>query len=194
MGGFEPFHDVWRGGDHTPAGRCSLPRSLPTMARLEDIVVRPWRRGDTRRAGRWPAPSLPAHWVTPAEPTTGGQRENWAISYQGSLVGKLSLYDHGRHHLHSSSARLGVFLRPDMYGQGIGSGALNHFFAVCPVGYLRLDVASDNQRAIRCYKRAGFNVLFYIWGRARVAYIEMERYINAPDRTSSSGAVQFAAD
>lgn len=164
------------------------------MARFEEILVRPWRRGDTRRHYRWPASTLPAHWITPGvDPAIDSQRENWAIDCQGSLVGKITLYDHNRHHLHNPSARLGIYLRPGFYGQGIGSGALNLFFAVCSATYLRLDVAADNERAIRCYKRVGFRELCRIHDSHSLVYIEMERHI-APNRAVSGDTLQLTAD
>lgn len=158
----------------------------------QTTVVRPWRRGDQRRIQHWPRPEVPAHWITPAERPGSGQRENWAIEDQGRLVGRILLYDLNRHALHQPSARMGIYLRPGYYGRGIGSAALTQFFTICPVIYLRLDVASDNQRAIRCYRRAGFADLCFIWGEGPVAYIEMERHI-APNRAVCVDAVHSTA-
>lgn len=160
---------------------------------IEGVTVRTWRRGDDRRMRRWETPPIPAHWITPATPPGGGQRENWAIELEGQLVGRISLYDFNRHPLYQPSARLGIHLRPDSYGRGVGTAALAAFFAVCPVVYLRLDVASDNRRALRCYRRAGFRELALIWGCHQVAYVEMERHL-ASHSTVHHNAVHSAAD
>ncbi len=72
-------------------------------------------------------------------------------------IGLLTLRDiKGR-----QSARLGITLGADFVNQGYGSEALalflEHFFAVMGFSKMVLDVAAYNQRAIRVYRKLGFN-------------------------------------
>lgn len=163
------------------------------MAPEVNVNVRPWhRRRDRAAIERWPAADLPQHW-TVSEPDTG-QRESWAIDYAGQLAGRITLRAFAHNELHDRNmARMGIYLRPGLYGQGIGTAALTRFIAISPVGYLRLDVASDNHRAIQCYRRAGFRVFCWLWNRRPVAFIEMDRLINASDRATAHSTVCGAA-
>lgn len=149
-----------------------------------EVVVRPWHpRRDRSAIGRWPEPILPLHWAETV--AVQGQRQSWAIDHAGQLAGRITLRAFGHNELHNRSmARLGIYLHPELYGRGIGTAALVQFFAISPVDYLRLDVASDNQRAMQCYKRAGFRVFCWLWNRKPVAFVEMDRFINAPDRAT----------
>lgn len=116
-----------------------------------EITVRPWhRRRDRSAIEHWPRPELPGHWSTVLDSTTG-QRQSWAIDQVGDLVGRLTLRGIG-----DDQATIGIYLRPDKYGQGIGTAALIAFRQLSPVNYLLAEVAVDNRRARRCYEKAGF--------------------------------------
>jgi ribosomal protein S18 acetylase RimI-like enzyme len=67
-------------------------------------------------------------------------------------VGRISL----REFCGEFGAKLGIYLHPERYGQGIGTEAMRQFLAIAPVECISLDVAVDNQRAIRCYQKVGF--------------------------------------
>lgn len=119
---------------------------------MAQITVRPWhKRKDRSAIERWPSVDLPAGWRAIG---SRGPRQTWAIDRDGELVGRISLRDF----LLAYSARLGIYLRSDCYGQGIGTVALREFIAnVAPVQAVVLDVAHDNPRAIRCYQKVGFS-------------------------------------
>ena len=145
------------------------------------IVVRAWhRRKDRSVIERWPAAELPAHWIQSAD-ENDGRRVSWAIDQDGQLVGRITLRG-----FNQDRARLGIYLHPGCYGQGIGTEALRQFVGLAPVSTLRLDVRADNQRAIRCYQNAGFRTLYYTWPAIGnpIAIIEMERQIYASDRAA----------
>jgi RimJ/RimL family protein N-acetyltransferase len=119
------------------------------------VTVRTWdKRKDRRAIGRWPKPTIPAHWVATSHQ---GRSVSWAVdaevNHRGMLlVGRISLRDFRGVY----SARLGMYLHPDYYGQGIGTAALRQFLRIAPVYVILLDVAPDNHRALGCYRNAGF--------------------------------------
>lgn len=161
------------------------------MKKLGTISLRPWnRRRDRSEIERWPAPSIPQHWMQVLGEMTG-QRQSWAIvagddQAGAQLVGRLTLRD-----FHSvwSNARIGIYLRPDCYGQGIGTRALEAFMALSPVDFLLADVALDNERARRCYEKAGFLELYTQHG-----YAVLGRYVRASTRSIPRRAVGGSAD
>lgn len=107
------------------------------------LAIRPWnRRKDRVIANSWIEPRLPAHWslVAPA-----GKRVSYAITVQGKLVGRLTLRNH---------TEIGIYLAPHERGKGYGQEAIRVFAENAGIA-IRLEVASDNIRAIRCYQAAG---------------------------------------
>lgn len=64
------------------------------------------------------------------------------------------------HQAHGATLDLGLGLRPDLTGQGLGpaflAAGLAHAQAVYRPARFRLAVAAFNQRAIRLYEKAGF--------------------------------------
>jgi RimJ/RimL family protein N-acetyltransferase len=91
----------------------------------------------------------------------------------GRLIGRITLRD-----IASEGARLGIVLEPGFTGQGYGREALaifcRHIFHSVGLAALWLDVASDNQRAIRCYVASGFRVVGTT-DRGGYGFVEMER-------------------
>ena len=75
----------------------------------------------------------------------------------GELAGRITLRDEEPR---LRVARLGIYLRPDLVGRGIGSAALWQFldlaFGELGLVQIRLDVVAANTRAVRCYTRLGF--------------------------------------
>jgi ribosomal-protein-alanine N-acetyltransferase len=75
---------------------------------------------------------------------------------------------------------IGLALRPDQTGRGLGKSFVEHGLAYArrewhPEGF-RLWVAAFNERAIRTYERVGFSsVRAYCRLEDRVEFIEMER-------------------
>lgn len=147
-----------------------------------EVSIRVWnRRSDRSAIERWPRAELPKHWAQIR--TEGGQWQSWAIDQAGELVGRLTLRD-----IRQDQGTLGIYLRPDKYGQGIGTAALIAFREVSPVRFIVADVANDNERARRCYEKAGFLYLQSLGG-----FSVMGLYL-APYRTFSNGATSSAAN
>lgn len=154
--------------------------SLTTYAHYADSLVaalRPWTRRDRRDASSWPALEAPEHWF--AVEASDGPRVSYAIEarrgvWAGRLVGRLTLRDIRN----DDSATVGIYLRPDATGQGYGGEALRLFSIVAynwhGVRILRVDAATDNQRAIAVYQRCGYAQVDLVQ-RAGAAYAVMER-------------------
>jgi len=76
-----------------------------------------------------------------------------------------------------TGAYLGIALHPAHLGNGLGREALHLISQLGPrigLSVLRLDVADENTRAIRCYQRAGFVEVGAIW-RNGYRYLDMVR-------------------
>ena len=78
-------------------------------------------------------------------------------NYSGQLVGFISLYKIDRE---AKTAWMGIFLGYEFTDQGYGTDAIltlaRYFFDEIKFEKMFLDVASHNQRAIRCYLKCGF--------------------------------------
>lgn len=153
-------------------------RQVTYLARGSRIGIRPWnRRHDRHQIGQWPpyAPALPAHWLVSAP--AAGRRLSYALDLSGQarLVGRISLRN-----VDGGVAELGISLHPDHLGAGLGVEALGLLAKVVSgLAALRLDVAAENLRAIRCYERAGFVTIGEVW-RGEYRYLDMARLVNAP--------------
>lgn len=156
------------------------------------VTLRAWTRSDYRRCRHWPAAPVPQHWLTPLHPASGEPQTSIAICADNSLVGRINLRP-CREWFGHSSARLGIYLRPGWYGHGIGQQALRQLPAYAGVETLRLDVAADNQLAIRCYRRVGFGALYIVWAD-EATYIEMMWEAYASDRCLPRRALFGVAD
>lgn len=113
------------------------------------LIITPWQRRHRRIIDRWPAMPWPAHWSETDRPT--GRRQSWAVELDGVLIGRLSLREITIH-----QARIGTYLHPEWVGRGVGRQALFVWIAMLQLPKLVLDVAADNERAIRCYRAVGF--------------------------------------
>lgn len=137
------------------------------------VRLRSWhRRRDRSAIQRWPAAQIPPAWLA-IEPTAG-PRISFAVDLWPAdlLVGRITLRD-----LDDGAARLGMYLHPDHYGRGYGSEALRLLVRSAGglgLSRLRLDVAIDNRRAIRCYEKCGFEVAGQVQ-RGDVVLLEMAR-------------------
>ncbi len=140
------------------------------------VVVRPWhRRRDRAVINRWPpyTPALPAHWVATSA-TERHERVSYAVELRSdrALVGRIGLQMYAL-----TGAYLGIALHPAHLGNGLGREALHLISQLGPrigLSVLRLDVADENTRAIRCYQRAGFVEVGAIW-RNGYRYLDMVR-------------------
>jgi [ribosomal protein S18]-alanine N-acetyltransferase len=86
------------------------------------------------------------------------RRDGWYFSAwaDGGLIG------HAQVSVADASANIGLGLRPDLTGRGLGSSFLEAVMAFARAGHdparFTLSVAAFNQRAVRVYERAGFTV------------------------------------
>lgn len=151
------------------------------------LTLRAWhKRRDRSAIEHWPQAELPPHWGLVESST--GPRNSYALDLTAEqrLIGRITLRD-----MTADSARLGIYLHPAYTSQGFGSEALVIFCAyadgVLQLASLALDVAADNERAIRCYRRCGF-VTRAIVARHGHKFYEMERYASATTRPLSPSA------
>ncbi len=148
----------------------------------EHVRIRVWDRRDTSAQQHWPTYSDPFNelWNLPRSTKLGhdfsslfssptNTRRMWAIeNHSDCLVGRISLreIDQGKRR-----ARLGISLHASYVSRGLGTEALtlflDYFFYSLGFSTMVLDVAAFNERAVRCYKRLGFNYVGYEWRSTR---------------------------
>ena len=89
-----------------------------------------------------------------SDPSKRGDRYHAVLDDEGSLVGFFEFTSEG------STVELGLGLRPDLTGRGLGLKFLSAGLQFASERYapatFRLAVATFNDRAIRVYERAGF--------------------------------------
>jgi RimJ/RimL family protein N-acetyltransferase len=158
--------------------------------------IRPWRRQDDDLADEWPAYDDPldalwnlprqlaagaSHWSNGFE--SGAMRRTWAVEdLSGQLIGRISLREIDER---SGVARLGITFGAPYVGRGLGTEALAVFldcyFTDLGFRAMVLDVAGPNQRAVRCYRRLGFQALGSDWRDAGLYFdsrvLEHPRYV-----------------
>ena len=83
--------------------------------------------------------------------------ESFIVEVDGSMVGRCDLFEAdevGR------TVRIGITIAQDQWGQGYGTDAVRvlvrHAFVDRNLNKVCLDVLSENERAIRAYRSAGF--------------------------------------
>jgi ribosomal-protein-alanine N-acetyltransferase len=99
-------------------------------------------------------------------------RRYFAADAEGELAGFFVLKPHG------DSTEIGLGLRPDLTGQGLGARFLEAGLRFGGAERYTLAVAAFNQRAITVYERAGFAVIARYVHRtngADHAFLRMER-------------------
>jgi RimJ/RimL family protein N-acetyltransferase len=137
----------------------------------ERIIIRPLRRDDINKRLRWKPYPDPLYFHYNIEGMTQAQKKEWyqkrkkdpkmlylAIdNFKGELLGFLSLYDID---LVNKKAYLGIYLGYEHIDKGYGSEAIKtllpYYFEKMRFKELYLEVASLNQRAIKCYLKCGF--------------------------------------
>lgn len=145
------------------------------------LIVRPWTRRDRRAMQHWQAHPAPIATRWNIHQPVIGLRVSYAIESEGATVGRISMTMPG-----NGTGWLGIWLEPGACGQGIGTNAMRlflaHVFTSSGLFEIRLSVAIENVRAVRCYERLNFRTFAQEW-RAdedgqQVAYILMalDRY------------------
>jgi RimJ/RimL family protein N-acetyltransferase len=159
--------------------------------------IRSWRRHDDDLADEWPSYDDPldalwnlprqlaaggSHWSNGFE--SGGVRRTWAVEdLSGLLIGRISLREIDER---SGVARLGITFGAPYIGRGLGTEALatflDFYFTDLSFRAMVLDVAAPNQRAVRCYRRLGFQVVGSDWRDAGLYFdqrvLERPRYVD----------------
>ncbi|MCJ7497675.1 MAG: GNAT family N-acetyltransferase [candidate division Zixibacteria bacterium] len=137
----------------------------------ERIIIRPLKRDDIEKRLKWEKYPDPLYAHYNLEDLTEVQKREWyhkrkkdpkmlylAIdNLKGELLGFLSLYDID---WDNKKAKLGIYLGYEYIDKGYGTEAIKtflpYYFEKMRFKELYLDVASLNQRAIKCYLKCGF--------------------------------------
>lgn len=136
--------------------------SLRKLKRTDLLEMTKWRSFDDPllAEANWPQRSLSELNIWFSRFSEDPRRLLCAvIDRSGRIIGSITLRERdGRH-----SARLGITFGADFVDQGFGSEALalflDYYFGELRYEKLVLDVAGHNQRAIRVYKKLGFNTI-----------------------------------
>ena len=129
------------------------------------VELQRWNRAHRRAMNDWPNDSDPFSWLwSYSHMPTAGPRTSYAIDAGGILAGRIALRnidsDSGR-------ARLGIYIRPDMRGGGIGRRAiellLERWFTQLAGSRIDLDVWASNRRAVGLYQQFGFVEMQSTW-------------------------------
>jgi RimJ/RimL family protein N-acetyltransferase len=151
------------------------------LGRGPRVTLRELKRSDLDQWLAWPLHTDPLFFAFNPPAMSSRQRDLYYLRKQraanarqfsvvdanGELVGRMNLREID---WFARTAVLGISLRPDRLGKGIGTEALQllliHFFERMRMNALFLDVAAHNTRAHRCYERCGFRVIGEHWGEA----------------------------
>jgi len=161
------------------------------------IHIRSWRRHDDELADEWPAYDDPLDtlWNLPRQLTAGSMqwhngfdsvsmRRTWAVEDSGGrLIGRISLREIDEQR---GMARLGITFGAPFVGRGLGTEALaiflDYYFSDLGFRTMVLDVAGPNLRAVRCYRRLGFQSVGSDWRDAGLYFddriLDDPRYVN----------------
>jgi len=155
---------------------------LPGTDKLEIAVgrvkLRRFIRTDLEHRCTWPTYEEPVFGHLNLRLDTPRQRDAWfqrewtarqpfwfAVEDEnGRLIGSITLRDVSRWR---RTTRLGIHLHPNRLDRGYGTEALrlliDYYFTALRYRLLKLDVAAYNKRAIRCYEKLGFKLMFEFW-------------------------------
>lgn len=130
------------------------------------LRIRRWQRSDYHTMDRWPpfTDPLSVIWNLPDRVVVGDRnwthdiRRTYAVqTHGGTLLGRITLRNIEPL---TSTTRLGITIGSPFVSQGYGTEALDAFlqayFTTMRFQTMVLDVASVNERAVRCYRRLGF--------------------------------------
>jgi RimJ/RimL family protein N-acetyltransferase len=166
---------------------------LHTLPYSRDCMsLRPWTRPDLDLLAHWPSYSFPfdafnlscAHQSPAALDLYFASRDNdpRRISLILDLpsqpaVGYLALLDLDYTTRHAGN--LVVRLHPAHCSQGLGTSMmtlLTRWATLARLNSLFLDVAAANQRAVRCYAKAGFSIISEFWrDEHRLSHADLAR-------------------
>jgi diamine N-acetyltransferase len=137
------------------------------------VVLRSMVREDMERRMKWKPYPDPLFFHYNLPDMTGDQKEAWFIKRKNDTSALWFSIDDSKGQLvgfaclnniepTSKSAWLGIYFGYEFVNQGKGTDAMltlmRYFFEEMKFERLLLDVASYNQRAIRCYEKCGFEL------------------------------------
>lgn len=184
---------------------------LPGTDRLEISVgrvrLRCFTRADLDRRAQWPLYEEVVFAHLNLHLPTARQRDAWferewttrrpfwfAVEGEGGeLIGTITLREVSRWR---KSARLGIHLHPGRLGHGYGTEAmrlfLDYYFNNLCWKLLKLDVATFNERAIRCYEKVGFEQVGEFWrtNLSGIPWLQDERFADVRDHLRLSRGVE----
>ena len=110
----------------------------------------------------------------------------YSVLFKDELVGFFCLGQDARvpgGNYDDQALDIGLGMRPDLIGQGLGSAFLGAILAFIPPTPLRLTVAAFNERAKRLYERFDFHVNHRFYDSSGLAYLQLVRPLNADKET-----------
>jgi diamine N-acetyltransferase len=149
-------------------------RSNDLFLKGDKIIIRSLRRDDIDKRLAWEKYPDPLYFHYNPPDLGRREKEEWYFKrksdpnliylaiddHSEQLVGFISLYNIDRS---TQSAWMGIFLGYEFTDKGYGTDAIltlaKYFFEETKFQTMFLDVASHNQRAIRCYLKCGFKFL-----------------------------------
>jgi ribosomal-protein-alanine N-acetyltransferase len=133
---------------------------------MPEYAIRPMTAADAQAIAAWRYPEPygfydsdadPADLAELLDPAEWGRRYFAADDAAGELVGLFVFKAEG------GTVELGLGLRPDLTGKGLGLGfvqaGVDHAVTVLGASEVTLAVAAFNRRAITVYERAGFRAV-----------------------------------
>lgn len=138
------------------------------------VSLRPFIREDVEKRSKWKPYPDPLYFHYNMAEMTEDQKEVWYLKRKsdlaalwlsiddmgGELVGFICLY---KIEPKTKTAWVGIYLGYEFTDQGMGTDAMltlrRYYFEEMQFELLFLDVASHNKRAIRCYRKCGFEFL-----------------------------------
>lgn len=145
-------------------------RVIP-MLKGRRIIIRPLKRDDIDKRLKWNKYRDPLYAHYNLDLTTNAQKREWYLkkkrnpemiylaidNFRGRLLGFLNIY---AIKWAERKAKLGIYFGSEFTNKGYGTESINillpYFFDIMRFKELRLDVASHNMRAIKCYRKCGF--------------------------------------
>jgi len=171
------------------------------------VTLRRFTRADLDKRAVWPPYDeivfrhLDLNLRTPERRDAWFERE-WAArspfwfaidDEHGELIGTITLREVSRWR---RTSRLGTHLHPKRLGRGYGTEALalflDYYFNMLGYRLLKLDVAAFNKRAIRCYRKLGFQFKFVFWrtNMTGIEWLEDIRFAHVRDAVEKRRGVE----
>jgi len=138
------------------------------------VLLRPFIREDVEKRSKWKPYPDPLYFHYNMSEMSENQKETWYLKKKsdlaalwlsidnmaGQLVGFICLY---KIEPKTKTAWVGIYLGYEFIDRGMGTDAmltlLRYYFEEMQFELLFLDVASHNIRAIRCYRKCGFEFI-----------------------------------